>query len=124
MAVGYGPGDRLDRDVAGGTGAVVDHDRLSHPVTKAAGNHAGDEIGGAAGRERNHETDRPQRKGFGGRLALRLGDGCGGDTQQRAGHQPCAGRSAVALTLTLTPTLTRPRAMVAHALRTRSDACH
>ena len=61
VAVGVGLGDRLGTDIAGGAGAVLDHDRLPpfprQPVAEDARHH----VGGAAGGKRHDDLDRARR---------------------------------------------------------------
>src|SRR5437868_2619700 len=54
----------LAGEVAVGAGAVLHHDRLAEPYAQGLAQRAGDEIGGAAGRERHEKPDRPRRIGL------------------------------------------------------------
>ena len=58
VAVGLGLGDRLGADIAGRSGAVLDHDRLPPFARQPVGKDARHHVGGAAGRERHDDLDR------------------------------------------------------------------
>ena len=59
VAVGVGLGHVLGRDRAVRARPVLDDDGLSEQRSQPLGEQARDEIGGAAGGERDHELDRP-----------------------------------------------------------------
>ena len=64
VAVGRGLGDQLRADVAAGAGPVVDDDRLAPCVGELLRDGAGEDVGGAARRERHDEADRLRRIGL------------------------------------------------------------
>ncbi len=64
VAVGARLGGQLGRDVAVRAGPVVDHHRLAEPRRQRLPDHAGDHVGGAAGREADHQPDGPRRIGL------------------------------------------------------------
>ena len=49
-----------------GARLVLDHERLAEPLLEPLPEHAGEDVGAAAGRERNHDGDRPRRIILGG----------------------------------------------------------
>ena len=59
-------GDRARRDDAAGARPVLDHEGLAEPLLELLPEHAGEDVGAAAGRERNHDGDRPRRIILGG----------------------------------------------------------
>ena len=61
VAVGRGLGDALAADGAGGGADIVDDDRLSEQFAHLQRLDARAHVDAAAGRERNHERDRPRR---------------------------------------------------------------
>jgi hypothetical protein len=58
-AVGRRSGDRAERNVAGGAGAIFDDDRLSGLSRYRCADHARDQIVDGSGRDRHNETNRP-----------------------------------------------------------------
>ena len=72
-------GDHVAAQVAAGAGAVLDQHRLAQRVLQGLGDDAGDDVGGAAGREVDHHLD-----GLGGPgLGLHVGGGSGGEHAER-----------------------------------------
>ena len=57
VTVGRGIGDRLGADRAAGAAAVVDDERLPKLASHALGGDAADDVGRAAGRERDDQRD-------------------------------------------------------------------
>ena len=64
VAVRRGHLHRLGADQAGRARLVVDDDRLAEQLAELVGDHAADEVGGAAGRERHHHAHRLVRIGL------------------------------------------------------------
>ncbi len=58
VAVGRRLRDHVAGDVAVGAGMVLDHDRLVEKLGEFLSDHARDDVGGAAGRDRHDELDR------------------------------------------------------------------
>ena len=78
LAVGRRALDRLDPQIAGRAGFVVDDGRLTMPLLQAGGQQAGQQIDRAAGRERGDQLPRALQRarlggGRGGCLCLGLG---------------------------------------------------
>ena len=71
VAVRLGGGDRLGTDAAAGSAAaILDDNRLAQHSPETVRDHARHVVGGPAGRERHHHSDRTVRIGF--RRGLRL----------------------------------------------------
>ena len=68
VAVGGGLGNDVGANVAACTGTVVHDKRLAKSLGQLIGHHAGQDVGGAAGREGHHDLHR-----FGGPGGLRQG---------------------------------------------------
>ena len=88
VAVGIGLGDGGRRDGAAGAAAIADHHRLADGVAELLAEQASDEIGGAAGRHRDHEGD-----GFVGVVAL--GERGRGEGDEREDEDPCKDHKSV-----------------------------
>ena len=84
VAVRGGAGDLLGADHRVGAGPVLDHDRLPPILAHALGDHAREDVGRAAGRERHDDADRPAGKWLGGCRRL----SCGGHRQQPWASRP------------------------------------
>src|SRR5438552_10185812 len=80
----------LAGEVAVGAGAVLHHDGLAEPYAQGLAQRAGDEIGGAAGRERHEKPDRPGRIGLARRGAR--------EHRKRRKHRKQRGKRATAQT--------------------------
>src|SRR3984957_2770272 len=65
VAVGRGARDGCGADVAGGAGAVLDQDRLAERLIEMSADDARQDVGRAAGRERDDEGERAIRPGCG-----------------------------------------------------------
>ena len=104
VAVGCRACDRAGTDVAGGAGAVLDHDRLAHRLVQMLADDARQDVGRSAGRPRHDQRDRTAR------IGLREG-GRGGEARKRSergaagemGHGASLARGAGAQTLPLIP---------------------
>jgi hypothetical protein len=59
VAVGRRLGDHLRGDDRVGAGPVLDDDRLAEIFAQPLPDHAGENVGRPAGRERHHDADRP-----------------------------------------------------------------
>ena len=102
VAVGRRARDRAGADVAGGAGAVLDHDRLAHRLMQMLADDARQDVGRAAGRPRHDQRDRTAR------IGLREG-GRGGEAREPASAErrvrfvmaPTVARGADARTLPL-----------------------
>ena len=81
VAIGRGARHELGADIAAGAGAVVDDDRLAKVLADELPQHARQDVGGAAGRERDDDRD-----GLGG-------EGLGLRRQRRQGQQAEGRRS-------------------------------
>ena len=66
VTVGLGLCDVVGRDVAAGAGLVLDDELLAEFLRDLCRDDAGQDVGGAAGREGNDELDRPCRPWLGG----------------------------------------------------------
>ena len=64
VAVGRRARDHLAGDIAAGAGAVLDHDRLAERLLEPLAEDARHHVARAAGREAEHERDRPRRIGL------------------------------------------------------------
>jgi hypothetical protein len=64
VAVGVGLGDELGGDGAVGTGLVLDHRGLAEEFLELRADGASDDVGGAAGDERNHHPDGVWKESF------------------------------------------------------------
>jgi len=65
VAVGRRARDRFLADDAAGAGPILDHERLAQGGTELVRHDAGEQVGGAGGRERYHDLHRPGRPGRG-----------------------------------------------------------
>ncbi len=89
VAVGRGLRDRAGRDRAAGAAAVVDDDLLAEDFAHLVGDAARRGAGAAAGRERNHQGDRPRGIALRGR---RPGCSKQADCAGEGGYRPTAHR--------------------------------
>ncbi len=83
VSVGLGEGDRFGADAAAGARAVLHHERLAHDLGEAIGEHAGDDVGAAAGRRRHDDPHQAARIAVAGvlrgRAPARRQRACGQD---------------------------------------------
>ena len=81
IAVRRRPGDDLRADVAGGAGAIFDHDGLSKPLGELRRDRARNDVLPRAGSEGNNEPDRLRRPFLG--LCFQCGDAEGANKKCR-----------------------------------------
>ena len=81
VAVGRGVRDQLIAEDAAGARLVLDDDRLAEPLLHGVGEDAADDVGAAAGAERDDDMDRLRRP------VLRRRGLCGCDQAQRRGER-------------------------------------
>jgi hypothetical protein len=82
VAVGRGLGDDLRAEVAARAGAVLDDDLLAEPHRELRREDAADDVGGAAGRERDDHRDD----------LVGPGRGNGGAIERQRGRRDACGR--------------------------------
>ena len=85
VAVGRNAGDLAGGGVAAGAGDILDKELLAEAVGKVLRDDAGDDVGGASGRETDHHAHGPVG------IALREGRGCA-DQQQHGSENPMQNR--------------------------------
>ena len=64
VAVGRRPHDRFGADIAGAARPVVDDDGLAETLREPLADQTHEDVTGAAGREPNHDANRPRRIGL------------------------------------------------------------
>ncbi|MCY1244225.1 hypothetical protein D9M72_572880 [compost metagenome] len=83
VAIGRRLGDRVDADVAAGTGAVLHHDGAAEALGPGIRDQARGDVGAAAGGIRHDQADRALGIGLGGGGASGGGEGRGASHQGR-----------------------------------------